>query len=184
MIFGKYENNKLTVVDTLDSAEEMKARGYFTVPRGTIAGLQKDFYNKDFSLKTVSELVENNLLAIKATEKVLDNRIVDKSEHELMIDGLKDIPNNLKLVNGKIEPKTLNELYTDKVISKDEWLAPIRGQRNQLLNDVDLIYCNALNLSDMSDTMVDKWKEYKLALKDYPSIATVSSEFPSLPQGV
>ncbi len=180
-MYAKHINGKLQVFDTTEKKDKMLNDGYFEVPKEILGGYPKDYYKTDFTLKTNQELIDDKILVLSVKEKLVDDRIIDKSETELIIEGINKLPKTQKIVDGKLLNKTINELYTDKIIKKEAWLnSEIRPERNRLLNDIDLIHCNALNLINMSVEEKANWEKYKQALKDYPSKATVKSSFPSL----
>ena len=57
----------------------------------------------------------------------------------------------------------------------------LRPLRNQLLNDVDIVYCNALNLETMSEEQKTAWREYKQKLKDWIDVDLDAGTFPNKP---
>lgn len=55
------------------------------------------------------------------------------------------------------------------VLNATAWLdGEIRPKRDDLLDKVDLKYCNAEKWSDMTAAKKAEWKAYKQALKDLP----------------
>jgi hypothetical protein len=180
-MFGKYENNKLTVVDTLEGVKTMTLKGFFEVPSNAIAGQPKEYYNEDFSIKELQVLIDENIITLEETQKVFENRIIDKSEKELYLEGLKELPETLKIENGEVLPKTTKELFTDDIITREEYQKSVRPIRNSLLNEVDLIFCNALNLSKMTESRKTEWETYKQQLRDYPQSLTKLTDYPIKP---
>ena len=65
-------------------------------------------------------------------------------------------------------------------LDREKWLdAEIRPQRNTLLNEADLKYCNAELWSAMSTETKALWTAYKQALRDLP--ATIDYAAPVWP---
>jgi len=57
------------------------------------------------------------------------------------------------------------------ILNRNRWLnSEIRPRRNQLLNEVDTIYCNADRWESMTMEQKQAWREYKQALRDLPAI--------------
>lgn len=60
------------------------------------------------------------------------------------------------------------ELVSDVEVVKATQRVILRGERNRLLDQVDLVYCNAERWSAMTPAMQQAWREYKQALRDFP----------------
>lgn len=57
------------------------------------------------------------------------------------------------------------------VLDRERWLnTVIRPKRDQLLNEVDMIWCNADKWESMTQEKKQAWREYKQALRDLPGI--------------
>jgi hypothetical protein len=44
----------------------------------------------------------------------------------------------------------------------------VRRQRDEMLNTIDIVHCNALNVEEMTEKEKAAWREYKQALRDVP----------------
>lgn len=71
----------------------------------------------------------------------------------------------------------------DWELDKDLWIdEAIRPQRNDLLNEVDLVYCNADKWERMSDEKKAEWRAYKQKLRDLPETIDLKNPvFPKMP---
>jgi hypothetical protein len=67
------------------------------------------------------------------------------------------------------------------VFDREAWLnKAIRPMRNQLLNDVDIVYCNAERWELLSPEQRQIWRAYKQALRDLPAI--IDDKKPAWPE--
>jgi hypothetical protein len=70
------------------------------------------------------------------------------------------------------------------VINRERWLnAEIRPKRDQLLNEVDIVRCNADKWEAMTPDQKQAWREYKQALRDLPRIIDYAAQvWPTTPE--
>lgn len=70
------------------------------------------------------------------------------------------------------------------VFDRDAWLnADIRPERDRLLDEVDLKYCNAEKWGVMTSGEKDLWKTYKQALRDLPETIDPEDQlWPEMPR--
>jgi len=115
-MFGKYRDNKLVIIDSITQPKDT-----FIVPESTIGGFSKEYYNEDFTLKPLDCLVKEGIVKLEPTQKISEaGIIIDKTDFELMKDGLKDIPKGFKVGETSLESKTLDEQLSDKEITVEE----------------------------------------------------------------
>jgi len=72
--------------------------------------------------------------------------------------------------------------WTDNAweLDREAWLdGDIRPRRDQLLDEVDLKYCNAERWDSMTITLKEAWSAYKQALRDLPD--TIDHDNPVWP---
>ncbi|OPY03553.1 MAG: hypothetical protein A4E60_00218 [Syntrophorhabdus sp. PtaB.Bin047] len=67
--------------------------------------------------------------------------------------------------------------------SREAWLnAGIRPERDRLLDEVDLRYCNAERWEGMTTEQKTAWKAYKQALRDLPATIDYANQvWPEMP---
>ena len=72
----------------------------------------------------------------------------------------------------------------NEVIPDEIKMIHIRQERDGLLNEADLVYCNAEKWSRMSDVEKEKWIDYKQQLRDFPDNCDINNPiFPVKPTG-
>ena len=78
-----------------------------------------------------------------------------------------------------------NQPETHKVVpsvSTDDLVADIRLKRNLLLNNIDLVHCNAERWAAMTPTQQQAWRDYKQQLRDFPALCDpVNPTWPTSP---
>lgn len=71
-----------------------------------------------------------------------------------------------------------------EVIPDEIKMLHIRQERDGLLNEADLVYCNAEKWSRMSDIKKQEWIDYKQQLRDFPDNCDINNPiFPARPTG-
>ncbi len=127
-MFAKYRDNKLVIIDSMTQPEDT-----FMVPESTIGGFSKEYYNDDFSLKSLECLVKDGIVKLEPTQKISESGIiVDKTDFELMQDGIKEIPKGMKLGKESLERKTLDEQLSDKEITEEEYVILLENEKTLL----------------------------------------------------
>ena len=102
----------------------------------------------DEKIKTNTKLTEeetNELLLrikkhddeYKKNHPIPPKPLPPKTQEQKIIDGDIPCPKDRKVVDGKIVYKTPEELYKDKIISKEEYSNYQRGIRDSLLSQTD-----------------------------------------------
>jgi len=143
---------------TLKSDIERIAGGWMEAPKGKKLNADK------------TELID------KTVKEKIDDGEIELSEYQIYDEETKEI-----------RGKKLSELYADNLLTLEDYINNyVRPQRNYQLDRVDLVYCNALNLSKMSAEKIAEWDNYKQALKDLPdNVTTVKDDvtelFPVMP---
>ena len=127
-MFAKYRNDKLVIIDSMTMPKDC-----FEVSNTTIGGFSKEYYNDDYSLKDTETLVNDGVMELTETQKIVDNRITDKTDLELMTDGLKDVPTGFMLLDGELVAKNLDEKLADKELTQDEYDVLKKAEKNALI---------------------------------------------------
>jgi hypothetical protein len=101
----------------------------------------------------------------------------ESAQHRAEETGLQYYPAPDGLVIGQhthYSPER-GELYflPDEVLSKR--LAEIRTARDEMLNRCDAVHCNAERWSAMTPEKQQTWREYKQALRDFPTTCDPSN---------
>lgn len=98
---------------------------------------------------------------------------VAMDEGELIIAGQKPLPAHQKIVDDKLEPKTVREMWLDGSISTEEFASSKRSERDRLLSSTDKYL-----LADfpVDESYRQKIKEYRQLLRDI----TQSPEWPDV----
>ena len=182
-MYGRVIKGRLETFSINISKEEAFNKGFFIVPENIISGYKEEWYDDNYNLYSNQQLLEKGLLVISNRQKIVKNAIVDKTKEELILDKLEPLPDHLKIENKTVIIKTEDELYLEKIISREEWLdVVVRPKRNKLVNDIDLIYCNSLNVKNMVELEIENWMKYKKELLDFTKIAEPDKSFPKRSQ--
>ena len=92
------------------------------------------FYNNDWSRKSDVELMQLGLIDIPAGFKLENNTLIEMTYEEKVIAGIEKMPANMKIENGKVLPKSENELFNEMTLEEKENF--IRNKRKNLINSV------------------------------------------------
>ena len=149
-------------------------------------------YNPDYTLKSDIERIAGGWLEAPKGKKLNADKteLIDKTTKEKIDDGEIELSEYQKYdeETKEIRGKKLSELYADKLLTLEDYINNyVRPQRNYQLDRVDIVYCNALNLSKMSSEKIAEWDVYKQKLKDLPDNVTevkddVTELFPVMPE--
>lgn len=124
-------------------------------------------YNKDGSVKSLEEQVQEKIITLKDNE-IIDNGIIRElnknyeDDYIVMIErGLEKLDDNKKIVedNGKkyVREKSIEEKYNEGLITKEEYNAYIVNQRqNQYSQNLDGARAELL------DSVLNSWAEQGL----------------------
>jgi hypothetical protein len=68
-------------------------------------------------------------------------------------------------------------------VTTEQKVLNLRTQRNNLLNQADLVYCNPERWSSMTPEKQAEWSTYKQALRDLPTTDLDNIKWPEIPKG-
>lgn len=149
-------------------------------------------YNPDYTLKSDIERIAGGWLEAPKGRKLNDDKteLIDKTIKEKIDDGEIELSEYQKYDEEikEIRRKKLSELYADNLLNLEDYINNyVRPQRNYQLDRVDIVHCNAIELSKMSAEKIAEWDAYKQALKDLPDNVTevtddVTKLFPVMPE--
>jgi len=71
--------------------------------------------------KSDIDLINEGLKILPDTKKIVNNEIVDKTEIELYLEGIKQLPISKKIINNEIVEKTPKEQYDEGLISLNDY---------------------------------------------------------------
>lgn len=115
------------------------------------------------------------------------NAGINPAHFHVSVSGLDIVFNNPEYDTAE------NRAIVSDILANYESLAPamersiwldqeVRPQRNQLLNDIDIIYCNADKWETMTAEKKAEWRVYKQALRDLPdTIDMTNPVWPTMP---
>lgn len=136
----------------------------------------KEYVDKDIckGKRSLKERYDDGLVKDLGPELKVDenNQIVDKTDYELIKDGLKELGPHQKLdeENKTVAYKTWSEKVADGTATYEEWLDQVlRPTRNQILSQVDIVYLNPERWFSLSEEKKQAWADYKQQLRDFPS---------------
>lgn len=83
----------------------------------------------------------------------------------------------------QLSPVYLSEANSNGIIPKtlEEQKNILRNIRNRLLNEADLVYCNAELWESMNQQEKQKWKNWKQKMRDWIDVDFDMGVFPSSP---
>lgn len=145
-------------------------------------------FDSNYKLLPLSQRIE--YIEIPEGMKIEGEKFIQMSVKEKIDAGLV-VPSDSEIWDEELEqlrPKKLSELFADGLLKLSDYINDyVRPARNYQLDRVDIVYCNALNLSKMSAEKVAEWDTYKQALKDLPDNVTevkddVMELFPAMPK--
>jgi len=149
-------------------------------------------YKTDYTLKSDVERIVGGWMEAPKGKKLNADKteLIDKTVKEKIADGEIALSEYEKYdeETEKIRGKKLSELYADGLLKLEDYINNyVRPARNYQLDRVDLVYCNAIELSKMSAEKIAEWDAYKQVLKDLPkNVAEVKDDvtelFPAMPE--
>lgn len=119
------ENDKILEKFCGDVPEQYKEKEIIQIPDDNEISfnfMNIKAYDENWKLKPLQELGSLGFIQLKSNQKIQNNEIVQKSDIELMQDGLKEIPQGFKIVNNQLEEKTLDDKLSLGEISKEEYI--------------------------------------------------------------
>lgn len=97
-------------------------------------GDRLDFYNEDFSRKSDYELIIQGLIDIPKGYKIINETLVEMDYHEKIIAGLIPLPKFYKIDNNKVIEMEEQEKLS--IMEHNEKIEYHKNKRNNLLNQV------------------------------------------------
>ncbi len=127
------------------------------------AGENIAFYNNDWSRKTDVELILLGLVDMPLGYKVENNKLVELTYEEKVIAGIEEMPANMKMENGKLTQKSQDEIFNEMTLEQKENF--IRSKRDNLINEADILLLKYQEQVELGVINVDD--DYRLALLQY-----------------
>lgn len=162
MIFVKIENG--LIVERVASAS--CPEGYELDKTGTSRiGYKRAIWDDDWNIKSLSKLVSEGIEEIPIGYKLSDDgsRFVEMTDAEKITAGTLKPNEKEKLVDGKIIPKTMDELYTDGLVSKDDYNLYITAMRqSSYASETDALFWKYQE----GEITKDVWLKAKNAIRD------------------
>ena len=135
---------------------------------GTV-GEPLTFYNDDYTRKSDIELMEAELIDIPQGYEIKEGKLeeikIETQESEKVEEELEEeLPPQFKKENGKIVPKTMEEMFADGTITQDEYNEYLVMNYKQFLDSTDWIVIKTLELQmkgekvthDYSDILAER----------------------------
>lgn len=140
-----------------------------------VVGEPVDWYDERWNRIDDITLIESGKKEMPEGMKFNDTRtdLVPMDEDELIIAGVKPLPIHQKIVDGKLEEKTVREMWLEGSISTEDFAKHKRRERDSLLTSTDKYM-----ISDfpVDEDYREKIKEYRQILRDI----TQSAEWPDV----
>ena len=134
-----------------------------------------EWYDEHWNRIDDITLIERGLKEIPVGMRVNDTRtgLVPMDEDELIIAGLKPLPPHQKIVDGKLEEKTVREMWLEGSISTEDFAKHKRRERDSLLTSTDKYM-----ISDfpVAEAYRERIRLYRQELRDI----TQSTEWPDV----
>lgn len=121
------------------------------------------FYNNDWSRKSDVELMQLGLIDIPVGFKLENNILIEMTYIEKVIAGIKEMPANMKIEEGKLLQKSQEELFNEMTLEQKENF--IRSKRDALINEADILLIKYQEQVELGVINVDD--DYRLALLQY-----------------
>jgi hypothetical protein len=137
-----------------------------------LAGLEFPAYNEiieDGKLITLSdaELMERGLLPIPDGKKFESGKLIDKTELDKLLEPYGgELPQDMKIFNNNVVPKTPEELYSEGIWSKEDWVEYQKSEQINYLYSTDWVVIKTLEAQlsgkksthDYSDIIAEREK--------------------------
>lgn len=92
------------------------------------------FYNSDYTRKSEVQLIQEKLVELPQGYKIDNDKLVEMTYDERIVAGLEQLPYDMKIEDGKLLPKSENELFNEMTLEEKEKF--IRNKRDILINNV------------------------------------------------
>jgi hypothetical protein len=160
MIFIKIENG--IIVSRISATT--KPEGYELDPRGiSQIGARRDLWDENFNEKPLSRLVKENIIEIPQGYKLEGDQFIEMTNAEKIKAKILKPTDREKIDEDKIVPKTMDELYTDKLITAKEYNEYIvNARRNAFAIETDPMY---YDVQEGTETK-ENWLKAKQAIRD------------------
>lgn len=158
--------------------EKGKIKGHYCgseLPKGAIevknfsgfVGESVDFYKSDWTRKSENELIKEGLKDIPNGYKWNDDEteLVQMTQIEKIESGLEEMPIGYKIENNELVAMTNSEKYKEGLLTKDDYSAIKRGERDSLLNQTDKYL---LPDYPIDEERLSEIKLYRQTLRDIP----------------
>ena len=124
-----------------------------------------EWYDEHWNRIDDITLIESGKKEMPEGMKFDDNHtsLVPMNEDELIIAGVKPLPAHKKIVDGKLEEKTIREMWLDGSISTEDFARYKRRERDALLSSTDKYMIIDF---PVEDEYRQKIKEYRQVLRD------------------
>lgn len=168
----KIENGKITahsIINRNPRENEVIVNDW----NGTV-GEPLTFYNDDYTRKSDIELMEAELIDIPQGYKIKEGKLeeikIETQESEKVEEELEEeLPPQFKKENGKIVPKTMEEMLADGTITQDAYNEYLILNYKQFLDSSDWVVVKTLELQmkgeklthDYSDILAEREKARK-----------------------
>lgn len=138
MIFVKIENG--IIIDRVSASS--KPNGYEEDAKGiSQIGSRRDLWDKNWNEKPLSNLVKEGIIEIPSGYKLVNNEFVEMTEAEKIKAKILIPTEREKVEDGKIVPKTMDDLLKDGLVSAKDYNTYIAGmRRNAYQENADSIF--------------------------------------------
>ena len=173
MEYLKIENGIITAHYTGDMADEdcVPLEGEFWGCVGEPVSWYDEHWNRIDDITLIESGKKEMPEGMKFNDTHTD--LVPMDEDELIIAGVKPLPIHQKIVDGKLEEKTIREMWLDGSISTEDFANYKRRERDSLLTSTDKYMIIDF---PVDEDYRQKIKEYRKVLRDI----TESTEWPDV----
>lgn len=160
MIFVKTENG--IIVSRISTS--IKPEGYEPDSRGVSqVGARRDLWDNSFNEKPLSLLVKENIIEIPQGFKLEGDQFIEMTNSEKIKAKILKPTDREKIEDDKIVPKTMEELYAEKLITAKEYNEYIINvRRNAFAAETDPIY---YDVQEGTETK-ENWLKAKQVIRD------------------
>jgi len=140
------------------------------------------WYDDEWKIKPIQTLIEDGLYILSPYEKIVNGSIIEKTEVELISEGIKEMPIGKKMAEDGLSliDMTSEEKYNAGIYSLEKYSSIIRNKRDTLIQEIlwrveRYQTQTALGITpNDSETMYIKILQYIQALRDI----TTQNTFP------
>lgn len=146
-----------------------------------------EYYNQDWTRKSEAELIRLGLEECPQGYILDGDTVREMNFDERIIAGIDPLSRHQKIVDGKLVDKTEDELWSEK--STDEKNSIIRQKRDGLINKADILLLKyqeqvQLGIIAENNNYYTALLQYKQALRDIPEQPDFpeKAEYPTVPK--